>query len=472
MTIFRKPWFGDFGKANAHNGIATSDLAAQAPPNHVNTVATSSGILSKTGSHSTNRIAEAQSETTEHKAGDLQRHREQILERIAHLRPETDAYATEFVDQILSFAARIRTSDVHLQPTSHGLELRFRSDGVLHRLGEFPSGASSSVVSRLKVLSSLLTYRSDVPQEGRIDMSGSGTDIRVSTFPTLHGERAVLRFFGHGDQYRYLDDLGLTREVTTSLKDCLVETSGALIICGPAGSGKSTTLYAALRHLARETEGCRNLMSLEDPIEVPIQGVAQSQVNSAAGFTLQSGLRSLLRQDPEVIMVGEIRDPETASIAIQASLTGQLMLTSFHADSTVVAVSRLLDLGIEPYLLRSSIIGLCCQRLLRKLCDCSTMSTDGADFYGLPIGECHVPVGCEACNGTGYQGRVIASEFLSLREATRAAEILDTKDSRTAYRIAVDSGMKSIWESATDLVRSGRTSPVEVRRVLGATMRI
>ncbi|OYP33993.1 secretion protein [Rhodopirellula sp. MGV] len=413
---------------------------------------------------------------------DLLHEREQIVDRIKHLRASTDAYASEFVEQILDFAHRVKTSDLHLQPTANGLEVRFRSDGVLHRLGEFPAGASSSVVSRLKVLSSLLTYRSDVPQEGRIDSSPrpggnassatNTTEIRVSTYPTLHGERAVLRFFGHGNQYRHLSDLGHSAEVTESLTDCLAETSGAMIICGPAGSGKSTTLYAALRHLVQETSGSRNLMSLEDPIEVPLDGVSQSQVNAAAGFTLQAGLRSLLRQDPEVIMVGEIRDPETASIAIQASLTGQLMLTSFHADSTVVAVSRLLDLGLEPYLLRSSVIGICCQRLLRKLCHCAVESRDSTDHFGLPIEWCRKPLGCDDCNETGYRGRVIASEFLSLRDAGHAAEILDTKDSRTAYRIAVDAGMKSIWECATDLVREGVTSPAEVRRVLGVTMRI
>ena len=398
--------------------------------------------------------------------------RKRIVERIGHLRPDTDAYATEFAEQILEFARRVRTSDVHLQPTYAGLEVRFRNDGVLQPLGEFPIGASSSIVSRLKVLSNLLTYRSDIPQEGRITVPGDGVEIRFSTFPTLHGERGVLRFFGHGNRFRHLDELGHTDDVLSGLRECLAETSGAVLICGPAGSGKSTTLYACMRELVGQSGGARNLMSLEDPIEVPIDGISQSQVNLAVGFSLQSGLRSLLRQDPEVIMIGEIRDPETAEIAIQACLTGQLMLTSFHSDSAVTAVSRLLDMGIEPYLLRSGIIGICCQRLLRKLCHCARKSRDANDFYGLPIDSCHFPVGCDVCSNTGYQGRVLVSEFLSLRESGLAEKVLDTRDSRATYRIAVDNGMKSLWERATDLVREGETSPEEVRRVLGVSMRI
>ncbi|KAA5546326.1 type II/IV secretion system protein [Roseiconus nitratireducens] len=394
-----------------------------------------------------------------------------MVSRIEHLRPETDAYATEFVEALLDFARRVETSDVHLHPVAQGLEIRFRNDGVLLCLGQFPAGASSNIVSRLKVLSNLLTYRSDIPQEGRLQ-SDQGGDIRVSTYPTLHGERGVLRFFGHGNQYRDLEELGHATEVVDQIKDCLQETSGALLICGPAGSGKSTTLYACLRHLVQETSGTRNLMSLEDPIEVPIAGVSQSQVNAAAGFDLHVGLRSLLRQDPEVIMVGEIRDPTTAEIAIQASLTGQLMLTSFHADSSVTAVSRLLDMGIEPYLLRSGVIGICCQRLLRKLCHCAGDSRDPQEFYGLPIDWARVPGGCPECCDSGYRGRVIASEFLPLRDAGLATAILDTRDSRASYRVATEAGMKSVWQSATDLVRQGITSPAEVRRVLGVAMRI
>lgn len=398
--------------------------------------------------------------------------RKQIVDRLLHLKPKTDAYATEFVEQILQFAGRVCTSDIHLQPTFQGFDVRFRNDGVLHHLGEFPVGASSSIVSRMKVLANLLTYRSDIPQEGRIVAPLDGTEVRVSTFPTLHGERAVLRFFGHGNQYERLDELGHSPEISQAIKDCLGETSGALLITGPAGSGKSTTLYASLRHLVNTTGGTRNLMTLEDPIEVPVDGVAQSQVNQAAGFDLNVGLRSLLRQDPEVIMIGEIRDPTTAEIAIQACLTGQLMVTTFHADSAVTAISRLLDMGIEPYLLRSGVIGVLCQRLLRKVCRCATETTEPTEFCGLPIDRTKTAVGCDLCNQSGYKGRMIISEFLSLKDAELANQVLDTKDSRATYRIAIESGMKSLWECATEKVREGMTTAEEVRRVLGMSMRI
>lgn len=401
----------------------------------------------------------------------LRLQRQQLTETLKRFSPQSAAYATQFVEQVLAFAERVGTSDIHLQPTMNGLDVRFRYDGVLQHLGEFPAGAISSVNSRLKVLSNLLTYRSDIPQEGRIALPGEVAEVRVSTYPTLYGERCVLRFFGRGDRLKRLVDLGHTESVVQALFDTLAETSGAMIVTGPAGSGKSTTLYACLRELARTTGGNRSLMTIEDPIEVPIPGVSQSQVNVPAGFDLHTGLRSLLRQDPEVIMIGEIRDPLTAEIAIQACLTGQLMLTSFHADSAATAVSRLLDMGIEPYLLRSGVIGILSQRLLRKLCSCAQVSTNPMDFCGLPVESCIVPKGCDRCNTTGYDGRVIASEFLSLKDSSLADRILDTKDSRAIYRIAVESGMESLWARATQLVRDGITSPIEVRRVLGMSMR-
>ena len=398
--------------------------------------------------------------------------RDTIIGSLSRLRPSTDIYATEFVDQLLKFAVDVGTSDVHLQPTLNGFEIKFRSDGVLQPLGEFPVGASSSVVSRLKVLSNLLTYRTDIPQEGRVASPKDGSEIRVSTYPTLHGERAALRFFGNDQDFQSLSVLGHTDAVSTAILDTLDETSGAMLVTGPAGSGKSTTLFACLRHIVASELGARSVVTLEDPIEVPIPGTAQSQVNEAAGFDLHTGLRSLLRQDPEVIMIGEIRDRVSAEIAIQACLTGQLMLTTYHADSAATAVSRLLEMGIEPYLLRSGVIGILSQRLLRTLCECAEHSNDSEQFYGLPVDHARVPVGCDQCNGFGYRGRTMASEFLSLKESSLASAVLDNRDSREIYRIAIDSGMESLWVRATNLVREGVTSPREVRRVLGVSMRV
>jgi general secretion pathway protein E len=321
------------------------------------------------------------------------------------------------------------------------------------------------------VLSGLLTYRSDVPQEGRVETPAHGREIRVSTFPTLHGERGVLRFFGHAREFTTLDELGNAPDLTTRMRGALDETSGAVLITGPAGSGKSTTLYACLRHLVSANGGARSIVSIEDPIEVPVDGVAQSQVDLASGFDLKTGLRSLMRQDPEVIMVGEIRDRDTAEFAIQASLTGQLLLATFHADSAAAAVTRLIEMGIEPFLVRSGLIVVVCQRLLRLLCGCSRDSDAAADLRGLPVERARVPVGCPACQQTGYAGRVMVSEFLDLRNPEIGGPVLRKADSRELHRVATALGMESLRDRALRVVQEGRTSPAELVRVLGSTAR-
>ena len=257
--------------------------------------------------------------------------------------------------------SELRVSDVHLQPSPDGLEIRLRLDGVLHFVGNFPPGETAQIVNRLKVMAELLTYRTDVPQEGRIRQAAGEIEMRVSTFPTLYGERVVIRMFASDQQRLHLEQLGFPEDLYHSLKQLVAETSGALIIAGPAGSGKTTTAYAILRELVRSSEGHRCIVSIEDPIEVAVRGVAQSQVNPASGFDLATGLRSLVRQDPEVMMVGEIRDPATASAVYQSSLTGHLVVSTFHAGSAARSINRLLDMGIEPYLLRSGTLGILTQ---------------------------------------------------------------------------------------------------------------
>ncbi len=306
-----------------------------------------------------------------------------LRQQLNDLDAAAESYATEFVDALLTAARQAGVSDVHLQPVAEGLKLLWRVDGVLQLLGTFPQGKSSHVVSRLKVLAELLTYRNDIPQEGRIRRKHGEVEMRVSTFPTLHGERAVIRLFATPEQLLYLDQLGLPDDLPQRLRQLLAETSGAILVTGPAGSGKSTTSYACLRELAQTTGGGRSIVSLEDPIEVAVDGVAQSQVNAPAGLTLASGLKSLLRQDPEVILVGEIRDRETAEVCMQASLTGQLVLTTFHAETTAGAIGRLSDMGIEPYLLRSGVLAILSQRLVRRLCACALPCSDPNELLGL-----------------------------------------------------------------------------------------
>jgi type II secretory ATPase GspE/PulE/Tfp pilus assembly ATPase PilB-like protein len=407
-------------------------------------------------------------------AGDIQ-------QRLAALDPAEPAYAMRFVDALLDAARRIRASDVHVQPTGAGLEVRWRLDGVLQAVGTFPAGEAADVVARLKVLADLLTYRNDLPQEGRIrrasdqsdradegnGRSGNEMEMRVSTFPTLHGERAVVRIFAAAGELRFLPDLGLPAEIETGLARLIGETSGALIVAGPAGSGKTTSVYAALRELVRAAGGGKSIVSLEDPIETAVEGVAQSQVSRGAGFDLATGLRSIMRQDPEVIAVGEIRDAETAETAFQASLTGHLVLTTFHAGSAATALSRLADMGIEPYVLRSGLLAVVCQRLLRRLCACAEATNNEQELLGLPLSSARAPRGCEQCLHTGYRGRMVLAEMLLPESGELPAAILSRADATELHRRAIADGMATIWQRALAAVQAGQTSPAEVRRVLG-----
>ncbi|MHB1036503.1 MAG: GspE/PulE family protein [Pirellulales bacterium] len=386
---------------------------------------------------------------------------------LSGLNPGDPQYATQFVDRMLALGREAGASDLHLQPVADGLELRCRVDGVLQPVGLYPLGTAANVVARLKVLANLLTYRTDAPQEGRIRAPGSPLEMRVSTFPTLYGEKAVVRIFAGAGQYLRLDDLGLPSEILVTLRHLVGETSGAILVTGPAGSGKTTTVYACLREVVGRADAGRSMVSLEDPIEVAVPGVTQSQVNPSVGFDLANGLRFLMRQDPEVIMVGEIRDRVTAEAAFQASLTGHLLLSTFHAGSAAGAISRLSDMGIEPYLLRSGLLGIICQRLARKLCKCSQPGTDPELRLGLNVERFRVAVGCHSCAGTGYLGRFVLAEMLTTEQTAVGRAILSRSDASRLEDLAVQAGMVSRWQRACDVVTSGLTSPAEIRRVLG-----
>ena len=390
---------------------------------------------------------------------------DRLPQRVAALAPADPQYASQAVDLVLAAGRECGASDLHLLPSVEGLDVRMRIDGVLQPVTRLPALLAANVVARLKVLAELLTYRTDVPQEGRI-RGGGDVEMRVSTFPTLHGEKAVVRFFGGAGQYRYLADLGLPDDVRRAFQRLLAETGGAFLVTGPAGSGKTTTVYACLRELALGPTP-RSLVSLEDPIEVPLDGVAQSQVNPAAGIDLAVGLRFLMRQDPEVILVGEIRDRATAEAALQASLTGHLLLSTFHAGSAAEAVGRLADMGIEPYVLRSGLLAVIHQRLARRLCGCARLGDDPAAALGLPVRRFHLPKGCTACRGTGYHGRLLLVEMLIVGQTELGRAILGRSDAGRLERLAAAAGMITRWQRACHAIESGATSPAEVRRVLG-----
>lgn len=382
--------------------------------------------------------------------------------------PETDPlYVTKLVDAVVAGARAAGASDVHLTPNAGGLAMDWRIDGVLQPVAVFPREISPNVVSRLKVLSELLTYKTDVPQEGRIRTGDADVEMRVSTFPTLFGEKGVVRLFVGSGRFRYLDDLGLPDDVGPDLKRLLTETGGVILVTGPAGSGKTTTAYACLREMRRDDCIRRSLTSLEDPIEAVVPGVAQSQVKPVAGFDYETGLKSLLRQDPEVILVGEIRDPGTAEIVFQASLTGHLVLSTFHAGSAAEAVGRLLDMGVEPYQLRSGLLAVLNQRLVRRLCECAQTTDELEARMGLDVSRVSAPVGCEQCGGTGYRDRLMLAELLlpNVKETGRA--ILERSDAHEIEAAAVAAGMTTRWDRAREAVDAGMTSPAEIRRVLG-----
>jgi type II secretory ATPase GspE/PulE/Tfp pilus assembly ATPase PilB-like protein len=387
------------------------------------------------------------------------------------LEPGHPRYAIEAVDRLLTAARHVGASDLHLDPTPEGLSVRWRLDGVLQNAATVPLSVAPNVVSRIKVLADLLTYRNDVPQEGRIRTEPGGPETRVSTMPTLHGERAVIRLFAPGDRYRRIDDLGLPDSVADALTEHLDATGGLVVLAGPAGSGKTTTLYACFRELAARSQGRRSLVTLEDPIEVAVPGVSQSQVNPAGGFTLETGLRSLLRQDPEVIGVGEVRDRAVAEVAFQATLSGHLVLTTFHAGSAAGAIGRLADMGIEPYVLASGLRSVVFQRLARRLCSCARDANpdDGpAATLGLDVARSRIAVGCPSCVGTGYRGRMLIAE--AIHEPGRGAlgrAILDRRDIDALETAARADGLHSRWLHARRAVEEGQTSAAEIRRVLG-----
>ncbi len=392
---------------------------------------------------------------------------------------------SDLVDAVLSEAKTAGASDIHLRPSAESLEMDWRLDGVLQHVATLPPSIKSNIVARLKVLAGLLTYHTDRPQEGRLRFSADdpqmshadGVEMRLSVVPTVHGEKAVVRLFIGSGRYRQLDELGLPHDVRDTMDHILSETGGVLLVAGPAGSGKTTTAYAAMRELARasnsrsgsesSTDHRRSLVSLEDPIEAVLPEVAQSQVNSQAGFDYASGVRSILRQDPEVILVGEIRDADTAAVVFQASLTGHLVLTTFHAGSAAEAISRLLDMNLEPYQLRSGLLAVLNQRLVRSLCSCAAWSDREDDKLGFDISRVRIPTGCEACGGSGYAGRIVLAELLLPGQSDTGRAIVNRADAATIEARAIANGMVSQQRRAFDAVADGKTSPQEIRRTFG-----
>ncbi len=397
--------------------------------------------------------------------------------RIVGGQESDDAPVVRFVDLMIGKALQDRASDIHVDPTSSGLRVRYRIDGVLHEVMHPPKSLHAGIISRIKVMSGIDIAEKRVPQDGRVSMAirGRALDLRVATVPTVYGEAAVMRILRRDDGLARLHELGMEPSQFERFTASFQRTWGIVLVTGPTGSGKTTTLYSALREL---NDPSRNIMTIEDPVEYRMEGLKQVQVNNRAGLTFANALKSMLRADPDVVLVGEIRDKETATIAVEASLTGHLVLASVHTNDASSTPLRLVEMGVEPYLVVAGLRGVLAQRLARRLCDkCAQpapMPAREALAAGVPEHLIdvagHFPmmraVGCHVCSDTGYRGRFAVTEFLDVSE-TIGQLVLDRAPTREVERAAVAEGMLTLREAGLHKVAQGLTTLEDLLRCIG-----
>ena len=389
----------------------------------------------------------------------------------ASLEAGEDAGAVAAVQQILTAAARAGASDVHIEPMREGVRVRVRVDGTLRPLMSLPRSGHSSIVARTKIISGLNIVERRVPQDGRarLRLEGRERNLRVSTLPTLHGEKIVVRLLSDQTELPSLSQLGLGLEQELILQNALHLPQGLVLITGPTGSGKSTTLYAAIRQMLDDE---RNLITLEDPVEIELPGVAQVQVNEKTGMTFSAGLRSALRQDPDIIMVGEIRDQVTAELAVRAALTGHLVLSTLHTNDSASAVIRLVDMGVPNYLVASSLTLSMAQRLVRRPCpECAVRTVVDLDsrrrlrMTDAEAAACLSAVGCRACGGAGYRGRLGLYEMLPISRTVRAALMAGAGEQAITSAASAE-GFRPLIRLGVEAAVAGQTTPAELLRTL------
>lgn len=383
-----------------------------------------------------------------------------------------------FVDNILDKGISLGASDIHLEPREGFLQLRYRIDGVLSIKDTYSFGPNqiASIISRIKIISNMNIAEKRQPQDGRLDGYSSGDqlyDLRISTTPTIYGEKVVMRIFNKSSRIMTFNELGFSEKDTNKIKNMLRSPNGIIYLAGATGSGKTTTLYTMINYI---NSNQINIYTIEDPVEKTLENINQIQVNPKSGVTFAKTLRALFRQDPDVIVVGEIRDQETAELSVRGSLTGHLVLSTIHANNALDSINRLCDMGVEPYLLGASSLGFISQRLVRKLCSCKEKTEPTApeeawlksvqEKYGIDEKiQIYKAVGCSKCGGVGYKGRIAIAEVLSVSD-DKTKELIVKRNMKELQEHVIDKGFESIDLSAYEKVRDGTTSTREVMKVL------
>lgn len=385
----------------------------------------------------------------------------------------SEAPIIRLVNHLFARALDLNASDIHFEPNEDHLDVRCRVDGIMTRIERLPIKIHTAVASRLKLMARLDIGEKRLPQDGRIDsrIGNKQLDMRVSTLPGVHGESVVLRILDRSDTAVSLQQLGMPEAILGTYQQLITQPHGMILITGPTGSGKTTTLYATLEKINSEKQ---KIITVEDPVEYQLEGITQIQANASIGLSFAAGLRSIVRQDPDVLMVGEIRDHETAEIAIESALTGHLVFSTLHTNDAAGAVTRLQDMGVEGYLISSSLLAIQAQRLVRRVCtDCKVaqpISLDEANVLQIQAKDypiLHRGTGCERCGGTGYRGRIGLYELLVMSDAIRH-HIASGADANVIREQAIREGMKTLRQDALEKLAAGLTTPEEVVRVTRA----
>ena len=385
---------------------------------------------------------------------------------------DDDAPVIRLINGILQEAIRTRASDIHIEPFETRLAVRFRIDGTLRDMLSLAPRLSAVLVSRVKVMAKLDIAKKRIPQDGRfsLNLGQKAIDVRVSTLPSQYGERVVMRILEKDSMRLSLSDLGMQPDVNDGFNAAIRRPNGILLVTGPTGSGKTTTLYAALSQL---NDGSRNILTVEDPVEYALDGIGQTQVNNRVGMSFSAGLRAILRQDPDVVMVGEIRDPETTEIAVQAALTGHLVLSTVHTNSAIAAIPRLRDMGVEAFLLASTITGIVAQRLVRRLCvhckvqdEVSPLNAQELGLSSRQVNKAFKAVGCPKCHNIGYEGRLGLYEYVEMDDALR--EMIHTGATEQEMSQHAFKARQTLLQSGVAHILAGETTAEEVLRVCRA----